>query len=293
MTQQEEITRRRTFAVIAHPDAGKTTLTEKLLAVRRRHPCGRSRQEQQDQEGRHVRLHGDRTPARHLGGHGRDGIRIPGLQDQHPRHPGPRGFRRGHLPHADGRRLGDHRHRRRQGRRGPDPQADGGLPHAPNPRDRLHQQARPPVERAVRPAGRGGEGTAYPRAAAGLPDLERTHVQGRLQPLREEPLALHVGRKLTADASTAEISDLASQELEGYIGEKFAAQLRSDVELVEGVYDQFDRDAYLRGELAPVFFGSAVNNFGVRELLECFVRIAPRRARRRPKPGRWSLRSRK
>ncbi len=38
---------------------------------------------------------------------------------------------------------------------------------------------------------------------------------------------------------------------------------------------QFDHEAYLRGELAPVFFGSAVNNFGVRELLECFIRIAP------------------
>ena len=94
--------------------------------------------------------------------------------------------------------------------------------------------------------------------------------------LYEKNLSLFTSdEKLTADASTAEISDLASQELEGYIGEKFAAQQRSDVELVEGVYDQFDRDAYLRGELAPVFFGSAVNNFGVRELLECFVRIAP------------------
>ena len=58
---------------------------------------------------------------------------------------------------------------------------------------------------------------------------------------------------------------------------QIAAQLRSDVELVEGAaHDDFDRDAYLRGELAPVFFGSAVNNFGVgSELLECFVRIAP------------------
>jgi peptide chain release factor 3 len=94
--------------------------------------------------------------------------------------------------------------------------------------------------------------------------------------LYEKNLSLFTSdEKLTADASTAEISDLASQELEGYIGEKFAAQLRSDVELVEGVYDEFDREAYLRGELAPVFFGSAVNNFGVRELLECFVRIAP------------------
>ena len=94
--------------------------------------------------------------------------------------------------------------------------------------------------------------------------------------LYEKNLSLFTSdEKLTADASTAEISDLASQELEGYIGAKFAEQLRSDVELVEGVYDEFDREAYLNGELAPVFFGSAVNNFGVRELLDCFVRIAP------------------
>ena len=54
--------------------------------------------------------------------------------------------------------------------------------------------------------------------------------------LYEKNLSLFTSdEKLTADASTAEISDLASQELEGYIGEKFAAQLRSDVELVEGV----------------------------------------------------------
>ena len=79
----------------------------------------------------------------------------------------------------------------------------------------------------------------------------------------------------TADASTVEINDLASPELDEYISERYAKQLREDTELVEGVYDAFDRDAYLRAELAPVFFGSAVNNFGVKELLECFIRIAP------------------
>ncbi len=94
--------------------------------------------------------------------------------------------------------------------------------------------------------------------------------------LYEKKLSLFTSdEKQTADASTVEISDLGAPELSGHIGEKFAEQLRQDVELVEGVYDPFDRDAYLRGELAPVFFGSAVNNFGVRELLECFVRIAP------------------
>ncbi|MEG1621834.1 MAG: peptide chain release factor 3 [Alistipes sp.] len=81
--------------------------------------------------------------------------------------------------------------------------------------------------------------------------------------------------KQTANASTIEIKDLASPELPAHIGERYANQLREDLEIVEGVYDLFDREAYQRGELAPVFFGSAVNNFGVRELLECFIRIAP------------------
>ena len=65
------------------------------------------------------------------------------------------------------------------------------------------------------------------------------------------------------------------QTADAYITEKFATQLRENLELVEAVYDDFDREAYLEGKLAPVFFGSAVNNFGVRELLECFIRIAP------------------
>ena len=92
----------------------------------------------------------------------------------------------------------------------------------------------------------------------------------------EQNLSLFTSdQRQTADASTVEIDDLSSELLDEYIGGKFAAKLRDDVELVEGVYDAFDREAYLAGEVAPVFFGSAVNNFGVRELLECFIRIAP------------------
>lgn len=79
----------------------------------------------------------------------------------------------------------------------------------------------------------------------------------------------------TADASTVEIDDIASPQLDSLVGDRYAAQLRSDVELVEGVYEEFDREEYLKGRLAPIFFGSAINNFGVRELLECFIRIAP------------------
>lgn len=67
---------------------------------------------------------------------------------------------------------------------------------------------------------------------------------------------------------------LDDPRLDSYI-KPFTDHLKSDLELVEGVYEPFEQQAYLRGELAPVFFGSAVNNFGVRELLECFIRIAP------------------
>ncbi len=69
--------------------------------------------------------------------------------------------------------------------------------------------------------------------------------------------------------------DIHSSELEANVGEANARQLRDDLELIEGVYPDFDRKAYLAAEVAPVFFGSALNNFGVKELLDCFVRIAP------------------
>ena len=69
--------------------------------------------------------------------------------------------------------------------------------------------------------------------------------------------------------------DINSQELEERVGERDAAKLREDLELVDGVYPEFSVQTYLDAEVAPVFFGSALNNFGVQELLDCFVRIAP------------------
>ena len=71
------------------------------------------------------------------------------------------------------------------------------------------------------------------------------------------------------------IESLDDEIVDKKLGLKDAAQLREDVELIEGVYENFDREKYLAGKIAPVFFGSAVNNFGVKELLETFVRISP------------------
>ena len=74
---------------------------------------------------------------------------------------------------------------------------------------------------------------------------------------------------------SVEFDDVNNPELENYIGEKDAHQLREDLELIEGVYPTFDDKKYKEGDLAPVFFGSALNNFGVKELLDCFCEIAP------------------
>jgi peptide chain release factor 3 len=74
---------------------------------------------------------------------------------------------------------------------------------------------------------------------------------------------------------TISFSDLSNPELETIIGEKAANKLREELELVGEVYPDFNRDEYLNGDLQPVFFGSALNNFGVRELLDCFIEIAP------------------
>ena len=71
------------------------------------------------------------------------------------------------------------------------------------------------------------------------------------------------------------INNLDDSILNVKLGERYATQLREDVELLNGVYEDFDKEAYLKGEIAPVFFGSAVNNFGVKELLETFVKISP------------------
>ena len=72
-----------------------------------------------------------------------------------------------------------------------------------------------------------------------------------------------------------ELSDVNSSELESYIGAREADKLRADLELLDGVYPEFEVEDYLSGQIAPVFFGSALNMFGVKELLDCFVKIAP------------------
>ncbi len=92
--------------------------------------------------------------------------------------------------------------------------------------------------------------------------------------LYEKTLQLFTASKVKVEEGI-EISDINSEQLDALVGENYAKQLRADVELIEGVYPEFEVDEYLSGNVAPVFFGSAVNNFGVKELLDTFIRIAP------------------
>ena len=90
----------------------------------------------------------------------------------------------------------------------------------------------------------------------------------------EEKLDLYTPNKQVVTESV-QIADVNDPQLDTLVGQADADKLRMDLELIEGVYPEFDVETYLRGDIAPVFFGSALNNFGVKELLDCFCQIAP------------------
>lgn len=91
----------------------------------------------------------------------------------------------------------------------------------------------------------------------------------------EKNLHLYSGVDKQKIEERTEINDLSDATLEEQVGEEAAEELRNDVELLEGVYPEFNREDYLNAQVSPVFFGSALNNFGVKELLDCFQEIAP------------------
>lgn len=93
--------------------------------------------------------------------------------------------------------------------------------------------------------------------------------------LYEKQLNLFKPDQTKISEHSVEIQGIDDPELDRWVPTIFSNQLREDIELIDGVYEPFDTDLYLEGILAPVFFGSAVNNFGVREMLETFLDIAP------------------
>jgi len=92
----------------------------------------------------------------------------------------------------------------------------------------------------------------------------------------EEKLSLFSPHGKQSEEDVIVIKDLNEPILDKQVGKKLAEELREEAELAQEVYPDFNRETYLKGELSPVFFGSALNNFGVKELLDCFTQIAPK-----------------
>jgi len=87
---------------------------------------------------------------------------------------------------------------------------------------------------------------------------------------------LHIfdpGRKTLGQEGIV-INDLSDPALDELLKEQ-ADELREDIALLEGAVDPFERQHFLKGSQTPVFFGSAINNFGVKEMLDAFVELAP------------------
>ena len=178
---RSEISRRRTFAIISHPDAGKTTLTEKFLLYggaiaqagevkgKRARAATSDWMEIEKQRGISVTSSVHAVPAQRL-------------LHQHPGHPRPPGLLRGHLPHPDGRGLRRHGHRRRQGRGAPDPEALQGLRPAAHPHLHLHQQDGPGDPGPSGAVRGGGAGAGHRHLRRQLAHRLRQGVPGRLRP---------------------------------------------------------------------------------------------------------------
>ena len=71
------------------------------------------------------------------------------------------------------------------------------------------------------------------------------------------------------------IKGLTNPDLDAAVGDDLAAQLRDELELVQGASNEFDLDLFLQGELTPVFFGTALGNFGVDHFLDGLTEWAP------------------
>ncbi|XCI75593.1 MAG: peptide chain release factor 3 [Flavobacteriales bacterium] len=93
--------------------------------------------------------------------------------------------------------------------------------------------------------------------------------------LRKQNLLLSAGEKKHKIETAIELKELHHQRLDDIIGTEAAAKLREDLQIIQEIYPSFEHEAYLNAELQSVFFGSALNNFGIRELLDAFIEIAP------------------
>jgi len=92
--------------------------------------------------------------------------------------------------------------------------------------------------------------------------------------LYKKELNLFTPSQDTRPQDSITVTDVNDPKLDELLGVD-ADNLREDIELLEGAANPFEYDEYLKASQTPVFFGSAINNFGVRELLDAFVELSP------------------
>ncbi len=274
MTIQDEVAKRRTFAIISHPDAGKTTLTEKLLlyggAI---HVAGQvsARKRQRQVTSDWMALERER------------GISITSTVLQFPYH----GYTMNLLDTPGHQDFGEDTYRTLlaadsavmliDAAKGVEPQTkklfaicrERGIPLFTFV-NKLDRPSRDPLElldeleSVLRigafpinwPLGNGEE-------FAGVYDRRTREV--------------HVFERAAHGSKRAAVSvaGLDDPRLRALVSDVAYAQFRDGIELLEGAGERFDAGAMLRGEITPVFFGSAVTNFGVQLFLDEFVEMAP------------------
>ncbi len=94
--------------------------------------------------------------------------------------------------------------------------------------------------------------------------------------LQKEEMQLFAPDKTSVPESLMRTKDPDDPRLLEYLGNENSSRLKDDLEFIGHLFEPFDITLYLEGLLAPIFFGSALNNFGVLELLETFLEIAPK-----------------
>ncbi|HKE35868.1 MAG TPA: peptide chain release factor 3 [Candidatus Baltobacteraceae bacterium] len=283
MSIAEEVLKRRTFAIISHPDAGKTTLTEKLLlyggAI---HVAGQvsARKRQRQATSDWMALERER------------GISITSTVLQFPY--------RDHVinlldtpGHQD---FGEDTYRTLlaadsavmliDAAKGVEPQTkklfaicrERGIPLFTF-MNKLDRPSRDPLElldELESVLGIGAYPMNWPLGSGGqfrgVFD-RRTH-------------AVHLFERSAhgAERATLSVTDVRDPKLAALVDDHTYGQFLEGIELLEGAGEQFDRDAMLRGSITPVFFGSAVTNFGVQLFLDEFVDMAPTPAPRSQVP---------
>jgi peptide chain release factor 3 len=274
VTIQDEVRKRRTFAIISHPDAGKTTLTEKLLlyggAI---HVAGQvsARKRQRQATSDWMALERER------------GISITSTVLQFPY----RGHTLNLLDTPGHQDFGEDTYRTLlaadsavmliDAAKGVEPQTkklfaicrERGIPLFTF-MNKLDRPSRDPLELLDELESVLGIGAFPMNWPLGNGDDFKGVYDRRTHTVHCFERAAH-----GATRAAVSVTDVRDPRLRAMVGELVYAQFREGIELLDGAGERFDRAAMLRGAVTPVFFGSAVTNFGVALFLDEFVEMAP------------------